>query len=224
MKTKLPLLLLIVAAIAILNHYYPIKDQLQHAAEFFRSLGPWAIPPYLAVFVLCGTFFIPVSGMIVMAGALYGFWYGYLLAMTGALLSVMSCYALGRKLWRGRVEKMREGHPRFEAIVDAVSGHGPLLVFLIRLNPFLPFTVLNYLFTIPRMDARLYLLSSFLAMTPDICFYLYAGQVGKGLMEDGSRVSVWNWVILGTALSTTILAGVIINRIIRKRAPAPARP
>lgn len=108
--------------------------------------------------------------------------------------------------------------------MEAVSEQGPILVFLIRLNPFLPFTVLNYLFTIPKMDMRKYLLSSFLAMTPDICFYLYLGQVGKGMLEDSAPVSGWTWVILGMALSTTVAAGFIINRVIRKSQKRPARP
>lgn len=224
MKSKLLIIALVVIAAALFNYHYPVKDSLQGAVEWFRALGPWAILPYMIVFVLAGMFFIPISGMILMAGTLYGFWLGYLLASVSAMLAVGVTYGLGRKLWRRRVEDLRKGHPRFESVLEAVSKHGPILVFLIRLNPFLPFSVLNYLFTIPKMDVRKYLLSSFLAMTPDIFFYLYVGHVGQGLLEDSSHVSGWSWFILGTALLTTIAAGVIINRVIRKSLPQPARP
>ena len=224
MKSKLLIIALILIGAVTLNYFYPVKDHLQGAVEWFRALGPWAIVPYMIVFVLAGMFFIPISGMILMAGTLYGFWLGYLLAAVSAMLAVGVTYALGRKLWRQRVEDLRKGHPRFESVLEAVSKHGPILVFLIRLNPFLPFSVLNYLFTIPKMDVRKYLLSSFLAMTPDIFFYLYVGHVGKGLLEDSSQVSGWTWLILGTALMTTVAAGLIINRVIRKSLPHPARP
>jgi uncharacterized membrane protein YdjX (TVP38/TMEM64 family) len=179
-----------------------------------------AVIPYVAVFVLASIFFIPISGLILMAGTLYGFWMGYLLAAFSALLSVAVCYAVGKKIWRQRVEDLRRGHPRFEIVLEAVSKHGYILVFLIRLNPFLPFTVLNYLFTIPKLDPRKYLLSSFLALTPDIFFYLYVGHIGNVLLEDPSEVSVWTWLILGVAAVATVTAGLIINHMIRKAAPS----
>jgi len=111
---------------------------------------------------------------------------------------------------------MRLDNPRFESIYEAISNHGPILVFLIRLNPLLPFSLLNYLFTVPKLDFRKYLLSSFLGMTPDIFFYLYVGHVGKGLLENPAGLTIWNFLILGGALTTTVIAGVIINRIIKK--------
>jgi uncharacterized membrane protein YdjX (TVP38/TMEM64 family) len=127
---------------------------------------------------------------------------------------------VGKRLWRQRVEELRRRHPRFESVLEAVSKHGNLLVLLIRLNPFLPFTLLNYLFTVPKLDAKKYLITSFLALTPDIFFYLYVGHVGNVLLEDPSDVSVWTWLILGMAVATSVAAGFVLNGVIRKAAPA----
>ncbi len=220
MKSKVLLIALLVIGAIAFNFYYPVKDHLQDAVEWFRSLGPLAIIPYIAVFVAAAVFFIPISGLILMAGTLYGFWMGYALAAASGLISIAVTYAVGKKLWRQRVEELRVGHPRFESILEAVSKHGPILVFLIRLNPLLPFSLLNYLFTIPKMDFRKYLLSSFLAMTPDIFFYLYVGHVSKGFLEDSSKISIWTWLILATAILTTVVAAVIINRVVRHTAAA----
>jgi hypothetical protein len=53
-------------------------------------------------------------------------------------------------------------------------------------------------------------------------FYLYIGHVGKGMLEDSSSgLTVWNFLILGGALATTVIAGVVINRVI-KNAAVPA--
>jgi len=219
MKSKLFLVVLLIAGVVIFNFYYPLKDHLSDALDWFRDLGPLGVVPYIAVFVLASIFFIPISGLIIMAGTLYGPWMGFLLAAFSATLSVAVCYAVGKKLWRQRVELLRRDHPRLETVLEAVSKHGYLLVFLIRLNPFLPFTVLNYLFTIPKLDPRRYMISSFLALTPDIFFYLYVGHVGNVLLEDPSEVSAWTWLILGVAVVATVAAGVIINQMIRKAAP-----
>lgn len=225
MKSKILLIAALISVLIVINAYFPFHDYLQSAVDWFRSLGPWAVVPYVAIFVACSLFFIPVSGMILMAGTLYGFLMGYALVAASGLLAIALTYALGKKLWLKRVEALRHKNPRYEAIFDAVSRRGPFLVFLIRLNPFLPFSLLNYLFTIPKLDFRMYLLSSFLGMTPDIFFYLYAGHVGKGLLENPSAIGAWNYLILGTALLTTLIAAIIINRIIRQAAPlAPPVP
>jgi uncharacterized membrane protein YdjX (TVP38/TMEM64 family) len=222
MKSKFLLIALLIAGVVVFNFFFPLKDHLSEALEWFRHLGPLAAIPYIAAFVLASIFFIPVSGLIIMAGTLYGPWMGFLLAAFSATLSVAVCYAVGKKLWRQRVEDLRRAHPRLESALEAVSKHGLILVFLIRLNPFLPFTVLNYLFTVPKLDPKKYLISSFLALTPDIFFYLYVGHVGNALLEDPSEVKPLTWVILGLALAGSLAAGIIINRLIRRAVPARA--
>lgn len=228
MKTKILIFILIVACALTYNAFFPIKDHLQGMVEWFRALGPWALVPYVVIFVVASIFFIPISGMLLVAGTLYGFWMGYLLAAVSGLITVAVTYWVGKKLWRKRVEALRRNHPRFESIYEAISKHGPILVFLIRLNPLLPFAVLNYLFTIPKLDFRKYLLCSFLGMTPDIMFYLYIGQVGKGMLENEGGPTFWSYIILGSALATTVAAALIINGVIRKAAlaapGAPGRP
>jgi uncharacterized membrane protein YdjX (TVP38/TMEM64 family) len=219
MKSKILLIALLIAGVVIFNFYYPLKDHLNDALDWFRDLGPLGVIPYIAVFVLASVFFIPISGLIIMAGTLYGPWMGFLLAAFSASLSVAVCYAVGKKLWRQRVELLRRDHPRLESVLEAVSKHGNILVVLIRLNPFLPFTVLNYLFTIPKLDPKKYLLCSSLALTPDIFFYLYVGHVGNALLEDPSHIQPLTWVILGLALAASVAAGIILNRLIRKAVP-----
>ncbi|MDB5050060.1 MAG: associated Golgi protein [Fibrobacteres bacterium] len=227
MKSKILLITLVVLGVIAFNAFLPFKDYLEVAIAWFRALGPLAVVPYVILFVAASVFFVPITGLILAAGTLYGFWMGYLLVAVSGLASIAVTYGLGKRLWRKRVEALRHDHPRFESIYEAISRHGPILVFLIRLNPLLPFSVLNYLFTIPKLDFRKYLLSSFLGLTPDIFFYLYVGHVGKGLLEDPSGLTVWNWVVLGAAVGTTLIAIYIINRLIRTAIPtvppAPAK-
>src|SRR3954471_9834362 len=107
MKSKILLIVLLIAGVVVFNFFYPLKDHLSDALDWFRDLGPLAIIPYIAVFVLASVFFIPISGLIIMAGTLYGPWMGFLLAAFSATLSVAVCYAVGKKLWRQRVEQLR---------------------------------------------------------------------------------------------------------------------
>jgi uncharacterized membrane protein YdjX (TVP38/TMEM64 family) len=140
------------------------------------------------------------------------------------LASVVVTYALGKRLWRDRVEKLRHRNQNFEAVFEAIAKHGAFLVFLIRLNPLLPYSLLNYLFTIPKLDYRRYLLSSVLGMTPDILLYLYIGRMGKGWLDDDKGLTLWNWVILGSALATTTIAILIIRHLIQQAVHPKGKP
>jgi len=158
------------------------------------------------------------------AGTVYGFGMGYLLVSAAALTAVIVSYGLGKRLWRDRVEKLRHRNPRYEAVFAAISKHGGFLVFLIRLNPFLPFSLINYLFTIPKLDYRRYLFSSFLGMSPDILFYLYVGRMGKGWLDE-KGLTVWNWLILGLAVATTATAVLYIKHLVQEAVhPEPGSP
>lgn len=223
MKPKVLGIAALVLALAAFNAFYPLQDILLALVMWFQRMGPLSGILYLILFSVCSLAFVPVSPLIMVAGTLYGFGWGYLLAITSALTGVSLAYALGKRLMLKRVEQMRVENPRFESIYEAISKRGTLLVFLIRLNPFLPFTLLNYLFTIPKLDFRKYMAACFLGMTPDILFYLYVGRVGRNLLERTSGFTVWNGLILGAAVTATVVAALIINGVIRKAVPVIAK-
>ena len=222
MKTKIFLISLLVLGLIAFNWYFPFRDYMQDAVDWSEHQGHWGGLLYFLIFVTCGIFFIPIAPLIMVAGTVYGFWSGYLLVASAGLASVAITYGLGKRLWRKRVEQLRSRNPRYEAIFAAISKHGAFLVFLIRLNPLLPYSLLNYLFTIPKLDFRRYLISSWLGMTPDILLYLYIGKMGKGWLDDTKGLTVWNWVILGSAVVTTGIAVLIIRHLIRKAVQAMA--
>jgi uncharacterized membrane protein YdjX (TVP38/TMEM64 family) len=216
MKTKALLISILVLGLIALNWYFPFKDYLQAAVEWSQAQGQWGAIFFFLLFVICVVFFIPIAGLIMMAGTIYGFWQGYLLVASAGMASIILTYGLGKRLWRDRVELLRHRNPRFEAIFEAITKHGAILVFLIRLNPLLPYSLLNYLFTIPKLDFRRYLLSSLLGMTPDILLYLYIGRMGQHWLDDSKGLTIWNWLILGTAILTTVMAAMIIRNLIKK--------
>jgi uncharacterized membrane protein YdjX (TVP38/TMEM64 family) len=215
MKSKILFVTLFVLGLLALDWYFPFKDYLQMAVEFSQRQGHWGGLVFFLLYVFCGVFFIPVSPLIMVAGTVYGFGMGYLLVISACMTSIAVTYGLGKKFWRRRVELLRHSNPRFEAIFTAISKHGALLVFLIRLNPFLPFSLINYLFTIPKLDYRRYLLSSFLGISPDILLYLYVGRMGRGWLDE-KGLSHWNWLILAVAVGTTAAAVFYIKHLIHE--------
>ena len=61
-------------------------------------------------------------------------------------------------------------------------------------------------------------------MTPDILLYLYIGRMGKGWLDDDKGLTLWNWVILGSALATTAIAILIIRHLIQQAVHPKGKP
>src|SRR5262245_1535928 len=148
MKIKLLLIGTAALLLIVFNFFFPFREYIADAVVWLQHQRQWGGLIFFCLFVACAVFFVPFSPLIMMAGTLYGYWKGYLLVAAAALTGVAVAYGLGKRLWRRRVEQLRVENPRFETILSALTTHGNQLVFLIRLNPFLPFTLLNYLFTI----------------------------------------------------------------------------
>src|SRR5690349_16343961 len=85
------------------NAYYPLQDVLLDLVTWFETMGPFSVVLFIILFTVCSLFFVPVSPLMMVAGTLYGFWRGYLLAAVSGLTGIAVAYWLGKKLWRKRV-------------------------------------------------------------------------------------------------------------------------
>ena len=89
-------------------------------AEWVQSLGPWGPIAFVAGYTVVTVAVMPAFLLTVASGALWGFWFGLLLTMTGAL-SGSTCAFLGaRSIFRGFVQRYVSRHRRLVAIDSAV--------------------------------------------------------------------------------------------------------
>ena len=122
--------------------------------DLLRSpAGALAFVPLYALWV---TLLLPGVWASMLAGALYGTWWGSLIVFVGACLGAEAAFLLGRTWLRNWARRRLAVVPKLLAIEQAVSREGLKLVLLTRLSPAFPFSLLNFAYGLSEVSLRDY--------------------------------------------------------------------
>jgi len=188
-------------------------------AEWVQSLGAWGPLAFIVGYTVVTLLVMPAFLLTLAAGALWGFWWGLLLTMTGAVCGATCAFLGARSVLRGFVERYVTRHPRLVAIDRAVESEGARLVLLLRLSPAVPFVLLNYVLGVSRISLRDHFVG-LVGMIPTAAMYVYAGKVAGDLAVLASGAPVQRgpayYVLLTFGLIATVLATVLVTRAAKR--------
>lgn len=202
---RLAVLVAGVAALAVALHLsgWAGPERLRAAVESAGWAGAVVFVVGYALIVLAPT---PASLLTILAGALFGIWWGTLLAWAGALLGAVGGFALGRRLGRPVVDRLLGG--RLQQADRVLGDHGLVAVLLVRLVPVLPFTPLNYAAGLLRVRPGDYLLGTALGIVPGALAYAAVGASGADplgiVVGAGGLVAL---AVIGSLLGRRLVAG-----------------
>ncbi|MCP9899508.1 TVP38/TMEM64 family protein [Cyanobium sp. Cruz CV13-4-11] len=128
-----------------------LLDQLLPALR--SPLGALAFVPLYALWV---TLLLPGVWASMLAGALYGTWWGSLIVFVGACLGAEIVFLLGRGWLRNWARRRLAATPSLLQVEQAVSREGLRLVLLTRLSPAFPFSLLNLAYGLSEVSLRDY--------------------------------------------------------------------
>ena len=204
------LVLLILAAVLFATT--DARALLRQAMHWIEQLGAWGQVLFVLIYIVATVLLIPGSALGLGAGALFGVVRGSLLVSLASTLGATCSFLLGRFLARDWVAKKIEGYPSFAAIDRAVAAEGWRIVFLTRLSPVFPFTLLNYAFGLTRVSLREYVLASWLGMMPGTVMYVYLGFLARTGVSDQPRTPL-QCVLYGVGLVATVAVAIMVTRI-----------
>jgi len=193
---------------------------LPQFAAWVDGLGVWGPVVFILGYAAATVAFLPGSILTLVAGAIFGLTKGAIYAFIAATLGASVAFLVSRYLARTAIEKKIAGNARFAAIDRAVSAQGLKLVFLLRLSPVFPFTLLNYALGLTKIAFKDYLLASF-GMIPGTILYVYYGKLaGDVAALAGGAAAVQKdagyYAVLGLGLGATIVVTTIVTRIARR--------
>ncbi|MGQ9557866.1 MAG: TVP38/TMEM64 family protein [Desulfurispora sp.] len=154
-------------------HKSAFRDS-RELAEYLRSFGTRAVAVSILVMVV-QTMFTPIP-LFLVAGAngyIFGLVWGSLVTLAGAMLGSTIAFYLARFLARNYITS-RLG--RYMNNVQAMNQAGPRVVFLARLVPFIPSSVISYAAGLSRMSFAGFFLASILGKLPEIIVYTALGH------------------------------------------------
>ncbi len=174
---------------------------------------------FIGLYAACCLFFIPASFLTFGAGAVYGFWGGTLLVLAGNGLGSLLCLLVTRYLFRGWATRLFNRHRKWNAVMDAVQHDGWKIVFLTRLSPIMPFSLINYSLGLTRISAWHFLLATELGSVPAIAVYVYFGTLMGNLAmirNDLRHHGAWYWVAQGVGLVVAVGVTIYVTRLASK--------
>jgi uncharacterized membrane protein YdjX (TVP38/TMEM64 family) len=221
----LGLLALLAASVAALV-FLPVKHYLADFVDWVRRLGWWG-PLVFGLVYAVAALIIPGSLLTLAAGFAFGVVLGTVVVSAASVTTAVIAFGLGRTLARGWVEAKVAANPKFRAIDQAVGENGFKIVFLTRLSPVFPFTLLNYAFGLTRVRFRDYLIASWVGMLPGTVLYVYLGttvrelaDLAAGNYERTPVQTAFFWAGLAAAIIVTVLTTRVARNALRKTVPA----
>jgi uncharacterized membrane protein YdjX (TVP38/TMEM64 family) len=192
-----------------------VGGQLPRFAAWVNGLGVWGPIVFVLGYAVAVVAFVPGSVLTLAAGAIFGLWQGALYVFVAAVLGSAGAFLVARYLARAAVERRIADNRRFAAIDRAVGAEGRKIVFLLRLSPVFPFTLLNYMLGLTRVRFADYLVAS-VGMIPGTLLYVYYGKLAGDVaaVAGGAHVEkgAGYWTVLALGLVATVIVTTIVTR------------
>lgn len=217
-KLKLWLLGAFLLALGSGFFFLPLTQWFLQAQEIIASWGVGGPLIVILLYLACTVLLIPGSALTLGAATLFGFWRGLAVVLVGANLGALCAFWLARTLLRTRVQEWAADNPKFTALDRAIGQNGFKMVFLARLSPVFPFTLLNYLLGLTPVRTTAYVLANALGMLPGTVLYVYLGATAREALT-GQAATSTTWVqqifkVMG--LLATIAVVALITRAARQ--------
>ena len=210
---KAVLIVLALIAVGIAFMFLPVKTWSGELQNWIKSFGIIAPFVFVVAYIITTIFMIPGSILTLIAGAVFGLWFGVLYVIIGSNLGALAAYLLAKTKLREKFMKMAEGNAKFAALDKAIGENGFKMVLLTRLSPAFPFTLLNYFLGLTSVKIGAYVAGNFLGMLPATFLYVYLGSLAN--VTVGS-VSKWQLVMRIVGLLATIGVVIYVTRLARK--------
>jgi pyruvate/2-oxoglutarate dehydrogenase complex dihydrolipoamide dehydrogenase (E3) component/uncharacterized membrane protein YdjX (TVP38/TMEM64 family) len=217
-------LVLIVAAFRLL----PVADYLLAFVSWIRGAGLAGMAVFALAYVVACVFFLPAFILTFGAGFAYGVALGSLLVWISASAGATVAFLLGRTVARDAIGRRVAANARFAAIDRAVGREGLKIVFLTRLSPVFPFTLLNYAYGLTKVSFRDFVAGTFAGMIPGVVMYVYLGslftsvsEIAAGSTSGGLAKQLFWWFGLLVTIGVAVFVGRVAKRALDEATAQP---
>ncbi len=171
------------------------------------ALGIWASIGFVLLYTIATVAMVPGSILDLVGGALFGPYLGSVLNLTGGSLGAALAFLVGRYIARDWVE--RRAGPRLQGVMGSVDAEGWQFVAFVRLVPFIPYIIMNYLLGVTRIPFHHYVLATVLCMAPATIAYTWIGHAGRELMAGDVDKIRYGLIGLGVLAAVSVLPRLI---------------
>jgi uncharacterized membrane protein YdjX (TVP38/TMEM64 family) len=173
-----------------------------------------------AVVLLIGLSLLPTYACAALAGWVFGFKIGTVLAVSAVTIGSLLAYEIGIRIAAENVVSMIKERPKWRALHEALLArravHTLLVVMLVRIPPTSPFGLTNFLFAATKVPLWDYLVGTLIGIIPRtaaVCLIFSELQESLNV----SLKPTW-FVNTGSILMVlmVVILGILANRVLKR--------
>lgn len=152
-----------------------VKSGMEGFRGFARDHYALSVAAYLMAYLLVGLAFLPGATVLALLGGyLYGFLPATVYVLVGLNLGSVCGFYLARQAVGARIQRRYEKPLRW--FNEEIRRYGHYFLFVFRLLPLLPFSLVNYFSGLTRIPFRTYIAATVLGELPGTLLCTYAGR------------------------------------------------
>jgi uncharacterized membrane protein YdjX (TVP38/TMEM64 family) len=187
--------------------------------QWIKGFGPAGGLLYGLVYVVATVLFFPALPLTLGAGLVYGVVVGTLIVSPASVAGASLTFLVARYLVRDWVARRLKKYKQASAIDRAIEKNGFKVVLLLRLQPVLPFNMLNYALGLTSIRLRDYVIASWIGMLPATILYVYLGTIThdvSDLLRGRPNSGIAGRTLLWGGLAASALLVWWLGRLARK--------
>ena len=196
-----------------------LTEFLHHSMEWIAQSGWTGVVSFIVLYTLTCVFFLPGSVLTIGAGAVYGFWFSTALVAISSTVGAVVNFLTSRYLARSWMQRRLGRSAKFRALDKAVSAEGWRMIFISRMSPIVPHSLVSYAAGLIRISFWRFTLASFVGFLPQSAAYTYLGAIVGKAVRTSAGVTPHDpitWALYGLGLVATLAVTVLTTRIARQ--------
>ncbi len=148
---------------------------------FFFNTGI-GIFAFVCIYILIVLLILPASWFSLLSGFLYGSYFGSIIVFTSASIGASVAFFISKRFFSKKLQKLFIRYPKLSVMEQVVKKGGLKLIFLARLSPIFPFSILNYFYGLNNIKFRDFVIG-LVGIIPGTFLYCSIGSLAKSLQD-----------------------------------------
>ena len=177
-------------------------ENIYNLSFFFNTgIGIFA---FVCIYILIVLLILPASWLSFFAGFLYGSYLGSIIVFISASTGASVAFLISKSFFAKKLKNFFSRYPKLRVMEQVVKKGGLKLIFLARLSPIFPFSILNYFYGLNNVKFRDFALG-LLGIIPGTFLYCSIGSLAKSLQDLKSIQSTNNLYLTTLSVVSTFL-------------------
>ena len=159
---------------------------------------------FVCIYIFIVLLILPASWLSLLSGFLYGSFVGSIIVFIAAFIGASAAFFISKSFFATKVRKLISSYPKLSVMEQVVQRGGLKLIFLVRLSPIFPFSILNYFYGLNKVKFRDFAVGLF-GIIPGTFLYCSIGSLAKSLQDLKNIQSTNNVYITILSIASTFL-------------------